>query len=196
MAGARFKNRISEIGAALVEAAIVTPIIIFLVLALIDASFYFGERTSLSTSTRNAARASSAAGADALADYDSLQAIKSVLGIVPDSDVLWIVVFHAADFNDTISPTCKAGTPVAGSGVGSCNVYTASDFKRPTTDFGTGGWTGDDFWPAWQRDDHRTSADYVGVYIHAKCMCIAEVFHYGNTVDSQSILRLEPKQDG
>lgn len=187
-------RRVGERGATMVEAAIVAPLLFFLIFALMDAGLYYGQANSLSYATRRGAHAASVTGATGLADYDVLQAMKNSLSFVPDKNIDRIVVFHASGWNDKPSAACTDGAGVPGGGEGACNIYTTNDFKRPTTDFGDGGWPNDDNYPAWLRDDHRGTTDFVGVWIRAKCMCVTGVINSNNKLSSTTVMRLEAKK--
>jgi hypothetical protein len=184
-------RRLGERGATMVEGAIVFPLLALLIFGVLDVGLYFGENSSLSYATRRGAHAASVTGASGLADYDVLQAMKNSLSFVPDRMIERIVVFHAAGWDDTPSVACTNGAGVGGGGIGACNVYTAADFARPTTDFGDGGWTGDDKYPAWLRNDKRGTADYVGIWIRTKCMCVSGVLGSDNKLTSRTVMRLE-----
>ena len=178
----------------MVEAAIVTPLVFFVLMALMDAGLYFGQSLSLQYAARGGARAASVAGADGLADYDVLKAVNSGLVFVPNSRITRVVVYRAATWNDKPSTSCMAGIAVSGGGIGSCNVYTMTDAKRPTTDFGVGGWTGDDSYPGWLRNNHRGQADYVGVWITSKSMTFTKILAANDVVTNNAVVRIEARQ--
>lgn len=189
----RWGRRATERGAALVEAAIVTPLFMLLLFASIDGGILFGDNLSVEWGTRAGARAASIAGADALADYDVLQALKQSTVIIPRDSVDRIVVFRADGFDDEPSASCKAGTPTVGTGIGSCNVYYPADFDVKQKDYDT--WTADDSWPGATRGDKSTEGpDYVGVWIQARCTCSGEVFGSSGVLHSTTVMRIEPKR--
>jgi hypothetical protein len=175
----------------MVESAIVFPLLALLIFGIMDAGLYYGENSSLSYATRRGAHAASVTGASGLADYDVLQAMKNSLSFVPDRMIERVVVYRASGWDDKPSIACTDGTGVGGGGVGSCNVYTVADFQRPTTDFGDGGWAGDDKYPAWLRSDKRGTADYVGIWIKAKCMCVSGVIRSDSRLTARTVMRIE-----
>lgn len=177
----------------MVEGAIVFPLLALLIFGLMDAGLYFGENSSLSYATRRGAHAATVTGASGLADYDVLNAMEGSLAFVPNRMIDRIVVFRASGWDDEPSTACTDGAGVSNGGVGSCNIYTTADFQRPTTDFGDGGWTSDDKYPAWLRSDKRGSTDYVGVWIRAKCMCISGIVGGNAKLTSTTVMRLEAK---
>jgi hypothetical protein len=191
MAANKRIRRVREHGATMVEGAIVFPLLALLIFGIIDAGLYFGENSSLSYATRRGAHAASVTGASGMADYDVLQAMKGSLAFVPDRQIERIVVFHASGWEDSPSSACTDGPGVPGGGIGACNVYTTSDFSRPAADFGDGGWAGDDNYPAWLRSDKRGTADFVGVWVRAKCMCMSGVIGSGNKLTSRTVMRVE-----
>lgn len=191
----RGRRIVDEQGVALVEAAIFTPIIMFLLLGCINAGLVMGDHTSLSWATRSGARAASAAGADALADYDVLHAVSSATSMYPRSAIDRIVVFDASGYDDQPSESCKAGSPHAGSGIGSCNVYVPSDFDRHDSAFNQTAWGGDLYWPGVSRQDTLSvGPDYVGVWVQAHCTCLPQVFGFDGVMHSTTVMRIEARR--
>ncbi len=184
-----------EAGASMVEAAIFAPIVMFMLFAAIMGGIYLGDTVSLQWATRSGARAASVGGANAFTDYDILAAVEQSTQIFPKSYIDTIVVYHADSFSSEPSPACKAGIAVPGNSVGSCNVYSVADFNRPATDFGLGGWNGDDPWlPETRKTSGFTGTDYVGVYVRARCTCVASMFNASEILHSNTVMRIEPKE--
>ena len=179
----------------MVEAAIFAPIIIMLVMGTIMGGLYFGDTIAIKWASRSGARAGSVGGNDGFADYDILQAVKGAMIVLPDNNIDYVVVYRTNDFGGQPSSTCASGTPVTGLGVGDCNVYTAADFKRESSEFGASGWYGDDSWLATKRGVSGISGtDYLGVWIKARCTCGADIFGSDGTIISSSVVRLEAKE--
>ena len=121
--------RRGERGAALVEAAIVTPLLLMLVFGIIEFGFAFKDTLTLANGSRSGARVASAAGTDPSADWFVLQAVKGATGSL--ANVNEIVVFKATGPNGVVPASCASGTPSGGS----CNVYMAADYSSISQPF-------------------------------------------------------------
>lgn len=120
----RQNRRRGERGAVLVEAAIVLPVVLTLLLGVIEFGFVWKDKLALSTGVRAGARVGSADGTNGAADYDILRQIKSAIGGL---DVKRVIIWDATA-SSSLPSTCTAVTPPANTtskaGVpGVCNVY-------------------------------------------------------------------------
>ena len=83
--------RARECGAVLVEAALITPIVLALVFGAMEIGYaYYGKLTVNHMSVAGARSASGGAN-DVLSDYNTLQAIKSAATGMPNSDISLVV---------------------------------------------------------------------------------------------------------
>src|SRR5436305_6878790 len=80
-------RRRTQRGAALVEAAIVLPVLITLTLGVIEIGFIFKDSLTISSAVRSGVRIGAADGATGQADYDILSAVKSGSGAVSSSAI-------------------------------------------------------------------------------------------------------------
>ena len=178
-----------ERGVALVEAAIVTPLLLMLVFGIIEFGFAFKDTLTLANGSRSGARVGSAATIDPSADWALLQAVKGATGSL--AQVNRIVVFKATSANGAVPSTCAAGNAVAGS----CNVYDASDMALSQASFLSAGYSKDDSWAATTRITSLTSAggpDYLGVYVRAQHTSIFQLIVPSRALTDTVVMRLEP----
>ncbi len=162
----RFKKRSAERGAAIVEAVLVTPLFLLLILGIIELGPAFMNWNAIHGASREGARAGSVAGANPNADYQILQEIKGRLR--PSiAKVNYVIVFKATTTTDDPPANCLSAAGALLRGVlDTCNIYYFSDFARPDTDFGNGTVTAADaLWPAISRLDSVDNADKLGVHI-------------------------------
>src|SRR4051794_32811225 len=133
------RKRRGERGAVLVEAALVLPIVLTLLLGLVEFGFIWKDELTISNATRSAVRVGSADGKNAASDYDMLQQIKSSVGALPGgtATIQRVIVWKATTSSSVPTECLNATWPVGVSGTNGvyCNIYVPSDFNRPVTDF-------------------------------------------------------------
>lgn len=157
----RAKRARNDLGATMVEAAIAGGVFFLLFFMIVQAAMF--GRTYLAA--RDAATAGSRAGAvaasDSFADYQILQAVRKSVSATSLSAVEAVVIFNPQGNAFVMPAGCTTG------GVsGMCNFYTASDLKRPVTDFTNGTFSAAESWPAAQRSTSINSGlGHIGVYV-------------------------------
>ena len=111
-------NEEAQSGAALVEMAMVLPLLILLVFGIIEFGMAFNKRLTVGNATQSAARVGSAVANNEYADISTLEALEQGLIALPNQgqDVIKQVWIYRAN---------SAGNPISGCpAAGSCNVYT------------------------------------------------------------------------
>lgn len=175
-----------ERGAALVEAALISPIVFLLVFAIIDGGMFFKDFLAVGTASRDGARAGIAQEADALADWDILRAVERGLTAVNRSDVELIVVFKATALDDVPSAACRAGNPQSGA----CNVYSRSDLDLTLDQFKVK----PQHWKGQDRDiTAGGGTDLVGVYVRSRHTFAVGVLGQSRAIEETTVMRMEPK---
>jgi hypothetical protein len=179
-----------ERGAALVEAAIVSPVIILLVFGMIEFGLVFRDYLTVANTTRSAARVGSAAGADADADYDILQALRGASSAIDATTIEKIIVFEATSPTGGVPVDCVSA-PVSGK----CNHYDGSDFSRPSSDFTCTGSAPDRFWCPTDRVDRQSGPpDWIGVYVEVRHDYVTGLFGSTRMIKDTTVMRIEPKR--
>jgi Flp pilus assembly protein TadG len=102
--------RRGERGAALVEAAIVTPVFFLILFGIVEFSLAFHDQLTEANMGRAGARAGSTHGKDLLADYELVQAVNKAAGSLPRRNIAYIVVYKAAAPTDRVPAGCAGGT--------------------------------------------------------------------------------------
>ncbi len=154
--------RRSERGAALVEMALVAPLLLVLLFGIIELGIAFKDRLTIGNGTQSAVRVVSAMGQQTDADLRLLQSFEQTLSALPGNGVgivKYVDVFKADAF----------GNPVGGCPGGSCNryFYVYADGTGPLCDWnpcpdpsaGYSGWN----WAPTDRSVEVGSLDVVGV---------------------------------
>lgn len=95
----RWRRQDREKGAALVEMAIVLPLLLILVFGIVEYGMLFRERLTIAAATSSAARTGATMGKRDAADFRMLQALEAGLYDQVDSDVLISVDIFRADPN-------------------------------------------------------------------------------------------------
>jgi TadE-like protein len=195
-------QRARERGAVLVEAAIITPILIVLVFGTMEMGYaYYGKLTVEHMSVAGA-RAASGSANDYQGDYNTLQAVNQAKTGMGASSITKIVVYRASAPGDRVPPACKTAAVTNSAGVRGCNFYTGSDLSRPSTDFGCIGPPGpalkiDRFWCPGNRKAALSGAngppDYVGVYVEGVHKNLVGLFGKTFTFTNDTVIRIEPR---
>lgn len=155
----RIVVRRDERAAVLVEAAIVTPIVILLFLSVAWGGLLFRSNLTTEHAAKVGARAASVAASSVDADYQILQAVRSNTSALGSGQVRKVVVYRASNFDEPPPNVCLSG----GLG-GSCNYYTAADMSAPAGQFGGAGKLDANYVPA-SRATSRSAPKYIGVYV-------------------------------
>jgi hypothetical protein len=129
----------SDRGATLVEAALVLPILIFLLLAVIEVGGTLKSYSGTASAVRVGSRAASVAGSDPLADRTILERIAAQARSLDSGEVELVVIWKADGPGDPVPAAClpsSTSTPntssvgddgVAPDGLDACNVYVQPD---------------------------------------------------------------------
>jgi len=114
-------NGRSQRGAALVEMAIVLPLLVVLVMGILEFGLAFRDRLTIANGTQSAGRVAAALGNQDDADIAILQAVEQSLGLLPSSGggVLKHVQIWKSNGNGVPTSACA----VAGAGGANCNWY-------------------------------------------------------------------------
>lgn len=185
--GARREH--SERGVVLVEAAIVTPLVMILLLGMIEFGLLAKDHLTVSNGSRAGARVGSAAGTDPLADYNVLKSVQGATASLSSVDT--IIVYKATSPSGTVPVSCLGGSGVSGV----CNVYDASDLSISLAAFQAAGYAKDDSWAAASRQTSQSAPggpDYIGVYVKGTHNSITNLVLNNRAVKDDVIMRLEP----
>jgi hypothetical protein len=201
---ARKGDRRRERGAVLVEAALLTPIVLVLVFGAMEMGYAFYGKLTVNHMSSAGARAASGGANDVLSDYHTLQAVKSAATGMSNNDISLVVVYRATDPTDRVPSGCLAASITDTSGVRGCNRYTATDLALASTEFGCVGPPGptvkiDAYWCPTARktallaDAGNGPPDYVGVYVKGVHHNLFGLFGQSFTFTSETVIKIEPR---
>ena len=197
------RTRFGERGAALVEAAFVTPVFFALIFGIFEFGLLFRNNLTTNNAAQQGARAASVSGQRPDADYLVLRSIEHGLSAMDLDQLEYVVVFRADGPDDTVPTAClTASVTYTGGSSDGCNRYVAADFAKEIDD-SSGNDTGnfrcsstavDRFWcPAWRETSISAGVEYVGIHIQTRHQFITGIFGDGKDLSETVILRLEPE---
>ena len=174
-------------GAALVEAALVLPLIILLVFAIIEFGFTFKDLLTVTSATRAGARTATALSKQPGYASSTADAVAGVLkNTMASNDIRYLVIYKA----DPVT-----GDPVDGADFEQCSTCFRYRWN-PNGDNGNGRWVldGGDGWGAHKQNacgdaDHT---DYLGVYVRTQHYFITGLFGRSVELKDHTVMRLEP----
>jgi hypothetical protein len=199
----RHRRLKSDRGVAIVEFALVLPLIMGLVLGIFEFGTAWRATNTIERSVQNAGRAASNAGDGRFADYDALRAVDATLAGSQGIDVEKVVIYKSNAAGD-LPPGCDTGDVAS-----VCNNYTAAQVteSRPFVGFQPGsGVTCPGSWDvAWcplGRDNDRgnlppgTDSDYIGVYVEASYEPVTGLLSSNFKISRKAVFLLEPPSIG
>ncbi len=203
MAGLRHRARRGERGAALIEAAIVTPVFLALIFGIFEFGLLYRDRLTTDNAAHQGVRAVSVSGRSPSADYLMLRSVEHGLAAMDLDRLDYVVVFRASGPDDTVPPACLTASQVdTGPGTVACNRYVPSDFAldlddaggNDTGNFRCGSGSVDRYWcPTYRQTSLAGGLDYVGLHIQTRHDFITGLFGGGRTLSETTILRMEPQ---
>jgi hypothetical protein len=194
----RARRRRGERGAALIEAAFITPVFAVLLFGILEFGLTFRDYLTVANVSRDSARGASAFGDSLYADWNVIQiAQQSSKGFRPN-EIQRLIIFDAGSVEGSIFDTshpANACLSVTDGIAGVCNVYTSADLHRPKSDFGCKTTeTLDKYWcPSGRETRASGPPDYVGVYVRARHDHITGLFGPGMNLTDEIVMRIEPQ---
>lgn len=200
---ARRRQRLDEArsrgdrGAALVEAALVTPIFLLIIFAIFEFGLLFRSYLTTTTASSEAARAASVASGGPTADYLILQSMAHGLAPQDVDNMIRMVVYDATGPDTPVPTRCLSG-PVTDL----CNYYTPPLVDLPyldenghrTVHWGCGVDSVDKFFCPMDRDTsvEPPGPGYVGVYVETRHQYITGFFGQERILRETTVVRVEP----
>jgi len=192
----------SERGAALVEAAIVTPLFLALIFVMIESGFLLHNYLLATSASGDAVRSASVGGSSREADFLVLQSLQHGLAAFDPEDVEAIVVYRADGPNDLVPRGCLS-VPVPADLA--CNRYDNTDFFLAYTDadgraganWGCGATARDAQWCPLGRQvglSDPGGPDHVGVYVQIRHHYLTGFLGKGRSLEINRVSRIEPSE--
>jgi Flp pilus assembly protein TadG len=189
-------------GAALVEAAFISPLFLLVVFGVLEFGGAYRDYLTVNNAAVAATRQEAVQGPNIQADWHTLQAILKASKAFRVTDIEYVVVWKASGPTDTVPANCKTAGQTVGSATdpsaGSCNRFTVSDLTSTTGD----AWTCASpdpiqYWCPTTREVALSSnggngPDYLGVFIQMRHSYITGFFGTSVTLSASSVTKLEP----
>jgi Flp pilus assembly protein TadG len=174
-----------ERGAVLVEAALVLPLLIVLVLGIVEYSVAFNKSATVANASRAGARTATAIPKDSQYSVKAAEAVASALTSLGSEapQEVWIYKVAAGTDDDPI-----------GGGFGSCTDCVGYAWNPAAKAFVTSAPLGGNAWTANEQNACVDSShpDRLGVYVKAKHKYLSGVFGNERTIEHRTVMRLEP----
>jgi TadE-like protein len=200
------KHRRNESGASLVEAALILPLFLFLILGIIEVSLYLLDTNAVRNGSRQAARVASTAATDAYADLKALRQSRQSLSNMTNS-VDAVIIYRAVKPSDPVPPECLTALSTGQQGVATataaCNIYNATEFRTADElNFGFDSGSNnnpalwDRFWAPTGRNDSITESggsDFVGVWVRVQHESLTGLIPK-RPLTSTTVFQIEPQR--
>ena len=190
-------RRDGQRGAALIEAALVTPVFFAMIFGIIEFGLLFRNSLTTSNAAEQGARAASVNGKAPESDFLILRSVEHGMQAMGLRNLDYVIVFKATGPDSTVPTAC-----LTASQANVCNRYTAREFFKelddpvtgdPTGNWRCGGGAYDRYWcPTARLTSMSAGTDYVGVHVQTRHEFITGLFGDGRKLDHTTIIRLEP----
>lgn len=181
-------------GAALVEMAMVLPLLIMLAFGMVETGMGWRNAITVTSAARQGARVTSHLGQEPRSDQEGVLAVQAVMGA--DLDNVELVVIYNANGSGALPPACLTASRNAG-GV-QCNRYTPAMIANANVNglWGCGTGAYDATWCPTTRDNDTRTADHIGVFVLFQHTYFTGIIP-GDAplIERQTVMRVEPEVD-
>ncbi|MCP3991785.1 MAG: pilus assembly protein [Actinomycetia bacterium] len=194
-----------ERGAALVEAAVATPVFFLLILGIFEFGLLYRDSLTTNNATHQGARAASVSGQRSDADFLILRSVEHGIATMGIDNLDFVVVFRASGPDATVPTACLTSSQamvVGNPAAPACNRYVPADFTLAVDDalgndlgnFRCSSTAVDKYWcPSDRETSISAGIEYVGVHVQTTHAYITGVFGGTRTLTETRIQRLEPE---
>jgi Flp pilus assembly protein TadG len=197
-------RRRDDRGLAVVEAAVIAPVLLTVLLLIFEYGLYFRDSLTTSDAVEDGARVGAIIGSDSdatvvNADYQILRTLRDATSGLDPNKIQRIVIFEATGSSadsplDQIPTSCRNGTPST-----RCTVYQdpgaafAAVQSGDTVYFASCPPPTGACWDPSTRDEgpDPRDIDYLGVYIRYSHPALTGMFG-SRTIEDAAVVRLEP----
>jgi Flp pilus assembly pilin Flp len=188
----KFTTRRDESGVAMVEAALVLPVVLILILCAFEFGLLFRNLQTLHSASRAGARIGSSLGTDDSADQRLVQQVMATSGGLPANSVKKIIVFEANANGGFTDPSCEVASVF-----GKCSVYDIFDINDRGTDANWGCTTAashDIAWCPHQRQNNQAiGVTHLGVKVEMAHHYLTSFMPFApTTLQSKTVMMVEP----
>lgn len=195
-------------GLAMVEMAIVAPLLALLVGGIVEYGTLWRDDLTITSSTRASTRVLSNLGDNHLSDYEALLSLDSGLSAIDGYELEFVLIYDASAADGEPPSACFSGdTPVGVNNL--CNVYTGAEVAAMSSidcsvscdEFPSNGTCSHflsytvNFCPQENREtDQKTGLTSVGVWVRVNREYFTGLFPGdGVTIEDRSVMKVEPQ---
>lgn len=185
-------------GLAIVEFAIVAPLLALLTAGIIEFGMAWRDNLTVSSATRSAARVASNLGDDNLTDYEALLTLRAAVSSLDHATLEGVLIYDGSATDGDPPTACfDAGGDPQSSASGNCNYYTAAMIDSlPQSNFSSMASCGAWDWyycPISERSTAQATLSDVGIWVRIDRGWFTEMFPGdGITIEDQTVMRVEP----
>jgi Flp pilus assembly protein TadG len=172
--------RRSERGAALVEAAIILPVVVLIVFGIIEWGLAFKDALTVSSATRAGVRTASAMPRQSNMPAQTKAAMEKAVAALPNGAIQQMWIYKADP---------STGFPDGGSSFTSCTTCFVYNWDTATQKFVS---AGSQTWPSTTQSACAGSVDSVGVYLKVNHALITGFFGNNVVLKDHTVMNLEP----
>lgn len=180
----RSNDETGERGAALVEFALVAPILLLLAFGLLEMGLAWRDSQLVTQGARSGARGAAQIGTDNQADAFVVESVEASLGQMAPN-MTRIVIYDAASPDGSMPGACENAGPPGVAGL--CSVYDQTSFGSYAA-FANGSW------PPSARDDTAPDTSYLGVRVEIRRPFITGLFPNDLEIADTTVMSLEPSE--
>lgn len=198
----RFRRLRSDRGSALVELALVLPMLCILVYGTTEMGFAWVAKNRVASSVSQAARIGASSGNQPATDRDILLTLKATLPAKQLAALDRVVVYNANDPSGVVPAGCtKNAADTSEMGTSGCNTYTGTTVRAVSAG-SMAGFTGasggkDGYWPPTSRKAALLDPpDYIGVWLRTSYEGITGYGYSHVTMTTAAVYRIQPDLSG
>jgi Flp pilus assembly protein TadG len=193
MLRSRLRRTRSERGAALLEFAIVTPLLVLLAFATAETGLAWVSNNKVEGAASQAARVAASSGNRPEADVSTLLAIKAALPADELANLKRVVIYKSTTANGVVPsgcvPSLEDGSDFGVNNV--CNSYSGALVRSVTTTT-TLSSSVEKWLPSVRKDTLGGPPDYVGIWIQTVHTNLTKTFFGDFTITKSSVYRIQP----
>lgn len=185
----------SERGIALVETALILPVLFLLFIGMIEGGTAYRDSNTLARATQQAARSDARIADGDSADYEALKSLESGLAALDASSLEKVIIYDAGSTGDSPPASCLAiprPDDESRRGNSQCNVYSPTQVAADDpSNFGCGGGWDNNFCPS-SRIRTGDNPTKLGVWVELNFDKVTKVLPGSLSLTRAAVYQLEP----
>lgn len=183
-----------ESGVAVVEFALILPVLIVFMFGIIDYGMLFKADNQTEHALMSAGRVVAQQSKARLADYEALRMLKASTSGMSNATVTKVVIYKATAADGKVPAAC-----LNASVNGVCNYYNKTKFEtfetsKSTAFAGTASCTGSSWDSAWCPTTRSAQTDRIGMYVEVEYDHLTGMLPGNFTIKKRTVYSVEPTQ--